>query len=123
VSLEDILEKETEDLSTQPYHHVSDFENDCTEIIIQDIIKDILKDFSWASLKRSMEKVNFFKIMLVHFRTYLPIFSSTLPSDILDSTFGNQWALSSSFTEYFNILIQSGACQASPILAVKFYNK
>jgi ankyrin repeat protein len=32
-------------------------------------------------------------------------------------------ALSSSFTEYFNILIQSGACQASPTLAVKFYNQ
>jgi ankyrin repeat protein len=32
-------------------------------------------------------------------------------------------ALSSSFTEYFNILIQSGAYQASPTLAVKFYNQ
>jgi len=70
VSLEDVMEKETEDLSTQPYHHGSDFEEDRTKIIIQDIMKDFLKDFSWESLKTSMEKVNFFKIMLVHFRTY-----------------------------------------------------
>jgi len=89
VSLEDVLEKETEDLSTQPYHHGSDFEEDRTKIIIQDIIKYFLKDFSWESLKTSMEKVNFFKIMLVHFRTYLPILSSTLPSDILDCAFEN----------------------------------